>query len=185
MLRDKTEAFILTLCFLSFRGSPMCLTESYLQTLNRFRCMTRVPDRSSKVSLLIVNPLYAVILYRPFLQVTYLSSFYSCLCMSYGLFVFQMCWADITGPSLLTVRRHQEKLSPALLVDAWLDKSVILTTLMHPPPASASSVFWPFQPLLSPFSSCLPSTHTLFQPCPLSLSDGRSSPLRSFIDKRE
>ena len=33
---------------------------------------------------------------------------------------------------------------------------LFLSTWMHPPPASASSLFWPFQPLLSLFSSCLP-----------------------------
>ncbi len=50
------------------------------------------------------------------------------------------------------------------LMPGWINPW-FLTTLMHPPPASASSLFWPFQPLLSPVSSCLPSTHTLFQPC--------------------
>lgn len=41
--------FILTVCFLCFRGSRMCSTESSLQTLNRFRCTTPAPGRSLKV----------------------------------------------------------------------------------------------------------------------------------------
>lgn len=44
-----TPGFILTVCFLCFRGSRMCSTESSLQTLNRFRCTTPAPGRLLKV----------------------------------------------------------------------------------------------------------------------------------------
>ena len=42
-------SFILTVCFLCFRGSRMCSTESFLQTQSRFRCTTPAPGRSLKV----------------------------------------------------------------------------------------------------------------------------------------
>lgn len=44
-----TPGFILMVCFLCFRGSRMCSTESSLQTLNRFRCTTPAPGRLLKV----------------------------------------------------------------------------------------------------------------------------------------